>query len=604
MVADPAKKQETAQQHDAEMHEEVVHSSYDAALDPDRLPDLIGPWEKVIQPAWRMSPQTRRDALERSGFMRHLIHIEKIVGLGANTPKRSPEEEAIQRYRRAGAFTLDRKLIVSAANEGADRSLGLKRCDPLANLQVREEDVRYLSHVAMKMLHAPADSGDDQSRIVRARRLSDDRLILLFVHRVDPSNGTPFVLIATTAVHWPPDASKVLREAYGLTPAEAEIMMSLTRFHSLQDIAESRGRSLETVRAQIKSIVAKTEARGQTDLMRIAMATMDLAPDLGDRDPSTLTSDFAKVSRGGLELSPLPYQTLDRPDGRKFDYLEFGDPKGRPVIYFSSTFGLCRWPASAEFAAYQTGLRIITPIRSGFGGSTPLRPDQDRVGSFAQDVLALMDHLDVGSAPLLVADEDMVYAARLFRLAPDRVRSVVGIAAFLPMTRTAQYERMGHWHRFVLGTARYTPRLLPFVVQLTFAMARHMGKAEFIRRVFSGSEADIAMTRNWRAFEAVDSGSDIVLNEGFDAAKAYAQEISIVHSSDWRSEFKAMADAIPVLNIVGTEDQGILPETYQEFLQDYPKVDMILVEGAGSFLFFEKWDKVLDLLAKQVRNNT
>lgn len=587
-----------------DIEDEVVHSSYDAALDPDRVPDLIGPWDRFFLPAWRLSAQSRRDTLERSGILRHFSHIEKIVGMGANTARRTPEEEVLQRYRRAGAFTLNKKMIVSAANDAARRTLGLQRNDPVGNLQVREEDLGDLSRVAMTMLHSPGAAPTEHPQIVRARRLSDDRLILLLVHRVDPEGGAPFVLVATTEIHWPLGAADLLRDAYGLTPAEAEIMIGLTRYHSLADIAASRGRSVETVRAQIKSIVAKTEARGQADLLRIAMSTMDLTPDGADLPLPATAPDSVKISRGGLELTPLPFQSLRRPDGRQFDYLEYGDPKGRPVIYFSSGFGLCRWPASAEFTAHQTGLRVIAPIRSGFGASTPLRGDQDRVQVFAEDILALMDHLGVRAAPFMVADEDMVYAARIFRLAPQRIQTVVGLAAFLPLTRTEQYERMANWHRFVLGTARYTPQLLPFVVQIAFSMARHLGKAEFVRRVYSGSPADVALTRNSRSFEAVDCGSEIVLNEGFDAAKAYAQEISIVHRTDWRPEFDRMCDGVSVMNIVGAEDQGILPETFEEYRQDYPKVDLVRVEGTGSFMFFERWDLVLDLLEKQMRKVT
>jgi pimeloyl-ACP methyl ester carboxylesterase len=163
---------------------------------------------------------------------------------------------------------------------------------------------------------------------------------------------------------------------------------------------------------------------------------------------------------------------------------------------------------------------------------------------------------------------------------------------------------MGRWHRFVLGTARFAPQLLPFVVRAAFAMARQVGKAEFVRLVYGGSPADVAMTRNSRMFEAVDCGSDVVLSEGFDAARAYAQEVSIVHCTEWRSELEALRDTIPVVNIFGTEDQGVPPATVDDYAQDYPWVRFVRVEAAGSFLFFEHWDRVLNELEKMLRNVT
>lgn len=125
------------------------------------------------------------------------------------------------------------------------------------------------------------------------------------------------------------------------------------------------------------------------------------------------------------------------------DFLEFGDPNGRPVIYFCANFGMCRWPADGEFTAGQTGLRVIVPIRPGYGGSTPLPLGIDRAQAVAEDVIALMDRLDIPAAHCLVLDEDMPFAARLHAIAPDRVLGVLGCGASLPFLRDAQYQRMG-----------------------------------------------------------------------------------------------------------------------------------------------------------------
>lgn len=604
-MADPAEDpDDLARQRDPDRaRDQLLQSSYDAALEPDKLSDLMEQWEQQLLPDWRLSAQTRRAALEESGLLPHLHNMERIARLQDMGDRSSPEEEILRQYRRSAAFTLNRQLTVTAANDAALRGLGLDRCTSLSALRVRDEDRGYLARVVQSML-APASQSQptEPTRIVRARRLPDDRLVLLLTTLITPDEGAPFVLVTATETYWPPGGTGLLRDAYGLTPAEAEIMVAITRHHSLQDIADARQRSLETVRAQVKSIMIKTEARGQSDLLRIAMSVMDIVPSDADAIPADLPAP-TKVSRGGVDLAPLPFQTLARPDGRQFDYLEFGAPDGRPVVYFSSTFGLCRWPASAELVAQRAGLRVIAPIRSGFGGSTPLGPRDDRVTTFAQDVLALMDHLGIAAAPFLVLDEDMVYAARLFRLAPKRILGVLGCGVFLPLTRPEQYERMGRWHRFVLGTARFAPPLLPFIVRVAFGMARKLGKPEFVRLVYGASPADVAMTRNMRMFEAVEAGSDVVLAEGFDAAKAYAQEISIVHRSDWRPDLEAMRGKVPVTNMIGTEDQALSPETCADLAKDYPWIEMIQIDNAGSFLFFQHWHQVLQKLDTMMAQN-
>jgi pimeloyl-ACP methyl ester carboxylesterase len=272
------------------------------------------------------------------------------------------------------------------------------------------------------------------------------------------------------------------------------------------------------------------------------------------------------------------------------------------VIFLSSLFGLCRWPVNAEKRAQRDGLRIIAPIRAGFGGSTPYANKARRTDRFAEDVLALMDHLGVATAPLMVMDSDMPYAARLFNVAPDRFDSVLGCSSLLPLTTPQQYERMGRWHRFILGTARYAPQFLTFVVRVAFAMARQRGKDEFVRLVYNGSPVDVAMTRDAQAFAPVDCGSDVVLGQGFDAAAAYVQELIVVHRTNWRGDLDAMLARIPVTVIIGAQDQGITAETFDEHRLEYPSIRFIHVRDAGSFLFFQKWDAVLDELNRQIQS--
>ena len=54
-------------------------------------------------------------------------------------------------------------------------------------------------------------------------------------------------------------------------------------------------------------------------------------------------------------------------DGRKFSYIEYGDPKGKPLFFFHG------WPGSrfagkeADEAGKKLGVRIISTDRPGIG---------------------------------------------------------------------------------------------------------------------------------------------------------------------------------------------------------------------------------------------
>ncbi len=66
-----------------------------------------------------------------------------------------------------------------------------------------------------------------------------------------------------------------LARLYGLTEAEAGLAVALLEGQSLQDHAERRQRSLNTVKTHLKSVFAKTGARRQTELVR-ALAALGL----------------------------------------------------------------------------------------------------------------------------------------------------------------------------------------------------------------------------------------------------------------------------------------------------------------------------------------
>jgi DNA-binding CsgD family transcriptional regulator len=53
-----------------------------------------------------------------------------------------------------------------------------------------------------------------------------------------------------------------MRELYGLTEAEAEVLRLLVEGHGSTEMAEVRGVSVHTVVSQIKSVLSKTGTRG------------------------------------------------------------------------------------------------------------------------------------------------------------------------------------------------------------------------------------------------------------------------------------------------------------------------------------------------------
>ncbi|WP_407492543.1 alpha/beta fold hydrolase [Pseudooceanicola sp. MF1-13] len=571
---------------------ELLDRMYGLALDPSALPDLLDHWDRLLAPNWSGASGVRRDTKSSQGFLKHVRQVETLLikTLGANVMR--AEDLALLPYRRTVAFTLDRHLRVTAANRGARAKLGVTRGSNLSTLRARDEDITALSSAVKDLFRK---RGQAAPRVIRARHRETDKPILVSLVRSEDEAQAGYVLVATTELHLSADRLDRLRDLLGLSAAEVEVLTLLTLDHSPAEIAALRNRSLNTVRTQMKSLMTKTESNSQSDLVRLALMTTVL-PDAG-ADAGHGTSQMP-VSRAGLELPELPFHRLDRPGGRKMDYLEFGDPKGRPLIYMCSNFGLSRWPADAELTARRTDIRVIVPIRPGYGWSDPLPASANRLDEVTRDAIALLDHLGIDAVHLLVLDEDMIFASELYKYAPHRVLGVLGCAAALPFTRPEQYGRMGRWHRFALGTARFAPHLFNFAVHAGFAMARQLGKAGFVRAVYAGSPSDIEVTRIPRVFDAIDCGSEIVLGDGVDAVDAYAQDVLLFHTPTWADDFRQMSRDIPVVDLIGAEDQSVAPQTRLEFLQDYPDVRIETLENAGVFVLFQHTFTVLQWMER------
>jgi DNA-binding CsgD family transcriptional regulator len=85
----------------------------------------------------------------------------------------------------------------------------------------------------------------------------------------------------------PEPAESVLREAFGLTPAETRIAIDFARGRDLQEIADDQKVSVGTVRKHFKAILAKTNTNRQAELV-ILLSRLAQQPHLHPAVPAAL----------------------------------------------------------------------------------------------------------------------------------------------------------------------------------------------------------------------------------------------------------------------------------------------------------------------------
>jgi len=123
--------------------------------------------------------------------------------------------------------------------------------------------------------------------------------------------------------------------------------------------------------------------------------------------------------------------TLTLPDGRTLGYALWGDPGGRLVVQIHGTPGCRLIRSPRQDLVAQTGARVVTFDRAGYGLS-----DRNRgrriVDVVVDDVVSLVDHLGVDTFAVTGGSGGGSHALAVAALLPERVTRVCCIVGSAP----------------------------------------------------------------------------------------------------------------------------------------------------------------------------
>jgi pimeloyl-ACP methyl ester carboxylesterase/DNA-binding NarL/FixJ family response regulator len=570
---------------DLKQKSEIIDHLYDVALDPARYEALLDVWEARMAPL-RAESDLDADAdfhgMEDADLEAHAAR----AGIFLDRLKEDDgmDEQSVLDFEVAAAFLVTQDFNIAAVNRAASEILAIAQGDPISKLDIQDEDKAELRNA----IAIATNKGIAKPSLLRFISPRSDRPMVFHVTQLSgPSFKRTFALVRTTELGWPDNLSVTIRDAFQLTSAEIDIVRSLAEGRSVKAIAIERGRSFETVRSQIRSILAKTETRSQSELIRITLGLMEVVS-------STNSADSQKPYASDA-LKPIPFQSMKMPDGRRYDWIEFGDRQGRPLLFLPLDYGMIRWPLSAQTAAEKLAIRVISPVRAGFGHSSELPPKVDYAGETGEDMNRLLVHLGIKQCAVMAMGADLRYAMRLAIAHPEKVKGIFACSGALPAMTAAHYERMGKFHRFILANARYAPMILPFLVKAGFSLAKRIGRESFFRSVNEGSPADLRTFDVPEVREAILMGSEICLSDWHTAHAAFSREC-IDSETNWAATVRACK--VPVRMLQGGEDPQSPKETILELAKEFPHLDIEIIDEAGQLLFFQEWPRVLKELER------
>jgi DNA-binding CsgD family transcriptional regulator len=198
--------------------------------------------------------------------------------------------EALDRFR-VGVFILSSNGNVVVHNREADRIVSLD--DGLVvdgSHCLRSHDANSRNALSQAVQRAAATAAAQETatgKLLSIQRRSGGDPFLVGVSPIgSQSGGYSGRLRGALVVAIDPENRAVISTAgietlYGLTKAEGDVLNLLVQGHTTRELAEIRGTAADTVRAQVKSILMKTQTKGRPDLVRLALSVnlpVDTAP--------------------------------------------------------------------------------------------------------------------------------------------------------------------------------------------------------------------------------------------------------------------------------------------------------------------------------------
>lgn len=384
---------------------------------------------------------------------------------------------------------------------------------------------------------------------------------------------------------WSQAAGAAMAEAFGLSNSEQAVLKTLVRGQSLSDLAHSRQRSIQTVRTQAKSLLAKTGVGSQLDLIRLFAAITLSTPEIA-----------APASSQPDNPAPAGSLSLTLPDNRQIQVDIHGHPTGHPVIFLHNMFsGTVMSPPVVE-ALKRYRIKLICPWRAGFAMSTayPSKP-LSLEHAFASDLEFVLDAFGVEKTIAVGHMSAAVYAAATAALLPDRVHSALAIAGFPPFLNREHIHRLPAWPRLYAYTARYFPKALSLLVRGTFGLLIDNRSEVLVDNLFASAPVD----RN-----AISSASvrTLFLNDfrrAFQQGTGSYEYDAALAASDWSKWLKKLAPRTMTF-VHGMQDPVTPFDLVAEIATMRAGLETLPINNAGQLVLHQDPDQVVSLIADLV----
>ena len=547
----------------------LIQAIYEVAIDPnvyDRMVDLWGrhlldTLGEDLQRPQDLSPEVAQHLLRAFEILNRLGRQHHQVAQTAPRPQNS---------RRAKLHISPRGAIVGASPMAMEH-LGAEPGQSVFDLAMSPES-------ATRLRQEIGTRADESASTVYVFFAKGDKHPYPMVRDV-PADSADERGIVLTGLHntWTDAHDEVLHQMFGLTVAETRVARELLTGATLPEIAALTGRSVDTLRTQLKSIRRKTYTSNQQQLVRIMTGLEAL-----------ITPDSAASDGTGREdhLFLLP-------DGRKMAYRCFGPDRGLPCLFIHNMLNGPNFTPALVQEMHQMGLRLICPVRPGFGNSDPdpvtKTHPKEAPERFCADMTAFLKHLGHARVVAVGHMSGALYAYRLAQLHPDLVAGIFNISGAVPITDIRQIRAMHYRQQVMALTARFTPRMLPTLLRAGISQIDSGGVEAFLNALYRRGTPDRAIAERPEYRDILFTGVRQIIQQGHHSFAIDSYHVV----RDWSRYCSGLQQ--PVTLIHGAADPVVTEASVQDFAARMG-FDLQVHANVGQLVLYHKSSEALQRL--------
>ncbi|MEM8617490.1 MAG: alpha/beta hydrolase, partial [Pseudomonadota bacterium] len=366
------------------------------------------------------------------------------------------------------------------------------------------------------------------------------------------------------------EIGRLFAQSLSLTSAEQAIAKAVVSQTTLRQLAKVRGRSIGTVRNQLKRLLAKLGLNSQTGLLSLYAA-------------------FAKFHHGDIKGRREAYKR----DGKRTlqvlklsnDYTlavdTWGDDPLKPVLYLHPLIGGTSLTEQAKTVFAKAGYRLIMPWRPNYGSTDDCGSGLEQLSVYSDYLVEVLGHYGVERCPVIAANGAAPFGAAFASHHPDRCSGLIISAGAIPLTVDAQLNLMSMQLKVAYYVAKHSESIFRLYLRSTMNAIEAGFEESYARHFFERSVRDqeTATSPEFRRL-VVNAFSYCYLN-GHDGA---LQDF-VLNRTDWVSNYGSIGPRTHL--IYGDDDSQHPPALIKQFARQLGGASYEIAEDAGSLVIYQ-----------------